>query len=436
MLMLNSRERVARALDHKEADRIPVDLGGSVVTGMHVSVVYTLRQALGLDKPGTPVKVFEPFLMLGEVKLDLVEALGVDVVGLGGNQTFFGFKKEGWKPWTFWDGTPVMVPAGFNTDPAPNGDLYQYAEGDKSFPPSGHMPKGGLYFDSPVRQDPIDDSKLNVDDNLEEFGPVSDEDLAYFEREAERLYRETDKAILANFGGTGFGDICLVPGPMLKHPKGIRAVDEWYMSTLSRRDYVYKIFERQCEIGLANLEKIYQAVGDRVSAVMVTGTDFGQQTGSFISPRTYRDLYKPFHKQVNDWVHQHTNWKTFNHSCGSVRILLEDFIDAGFDILNPVQCSATGMNPVELKMGYGDRLVFWGGGVDTQRTLPFGTPDEVRREVRDRLRILGPGGGFIFNPIHNVQAGTPIENVLAMYETVREHGKYPFEGLQERTSAC
>ena len=397
------------------------------MSGMHVSVVYKLRQALGLDKPGTPVKVVETYQMLGEPKLDLLEALGCDAVGLWGRNSMFGFRNDGWKPWTLWDGTPLLVPEGFNIEPEPNGDLFQYAEGDKSFPPSGRMPKGGFYFDSTVRQDPIDDAKLNVEDNLEEFGPISDEALAYFEREAERLYRETDKAILGNFGGTGFGDIALVPGPMLKHPKGIRDMAEWYMSTLSRRDYVRKIFERQCEIGLANLEKIYRAVGDRVAIVLVTGADFGQQSGSMISPRAYRDLHKPFHKQVNNWVHQHTSWKTFIHSCGSVRMLLDDFIDAGFDVLNPVQCSATGMNPMELKKGYGDRVTFWGGGVDTQRTLPFGTPDEVRREVRDRLRILGPGGGFVFNPIHNVQAGTPIENVLALYEAVKTGGQYPLK---------
>jgi hypothetical protein len=230
---------------------------------------------------------------------------------------------------------------------------------------------------------------------------------------------------VGNFGGTSFGDIALVPGPMLKHPKGIRDMAEWYMSTVSRRDYVYRIFERQCEIALANLEKIYRVVGNRILIMLAVGTDFGQQNGPFISPGAYRDLYKPFHKQVNDWIHQHTTWKTLIHSCGSVRALLEDFIDAGFDILNPVQCSAAGMNPVELKKGYGDRIVFWGGGVDTQRTLPFGTPEEVRAEVRERIRSFAPGGGFVFNPIHNIQAGTPIENVLAIYETLKEYGHYP-----------
>ena len=422
---MTSRERVSLALQHKEADRVPLDLGASAVTGMQVDTVYGLRQALGLDRPGTPVKVVEPYQMLGEIGPDLREALGVDVVGLGKPANMFGFRNEGWKPWTTFAGTPVLVPEGFNTEPEPNGDILMYPEGDKSVPASGRLPKGGFYFDSIVRQPPIDDGSLNVEDNLEEFGPISDEDLQYLQREAERLYAETDKAILANFGGTAFGDIALVPGPWLKHPRGIRDVEEWYISTATRRDYVYKIFERQCEIGLQNLERIRQVVGNKIAAVFVTGTDFGSQNGPFISPKAYRDLYKPFHIQVNNWIHKHTTWKSFIHSCGSVRALLPDFIDAGFDILNPVQCSAAGMDPCELKKEFGARLTFWGGGVDTQHTLPFGTPDEVRKEVRDRLKIFGPGGGFVFNTTHNVQVRVPIENVLAMYETVRDCGRYP-----------
>jgi len=148
------------------------------------------------------------------------------------------------------------------------------------------------------------------------------------------------------------------------------------------------------------------------------------QTGPFISPQTYRELFMPFHKAVNDWVHQHTKWKTFIHSCGSVRALFPDFIEAGFDIENPVQCSAADMDPAQLKHWFGDRIVFWGGGVDTQRTLPFGTPDDVRREVAQRMAILKPGGGFVFNTIHNVQAGVPADNLVALYAAVREFGEY------------
>ncbi len=423
--MMTSRERVQCALAHKEPDRVPVDLGGTAVTGMHVSTVYHLRQALGLDRPGTPVKVIEPYQMLGEIAPDLMAALGIDVVGLYGSRTMFGFKNEKWKPWLLFDGTPVLVPEGFNTTPDANGDILMYPEGDKSVPPSGRMPKGGCFFDSIPRQEPIDDDRLDVEDNLQEFGPIAEDELAHFTREADRLYRSTDKAIIASFGGTAFGDIALVPVPWVKHPRGIRDVAEWYMSTVARRDYVYEVFARQCAIGLENLHRLHKAVGDKVAAVFVTGTDFGSQGGPFIAPSAYRDLYKPFHKKVNDWVHAHTKWKTFIHTCGSVAAFVPDFIEAGFDILNPVQCSAAHMDPVELKRAYGDRITFWGGAVDTQKTLPYGTADEVRAQVRARIKTFGPGGGFVFNAIHNIQAKTPVANVRAFFDTARECGKYP-----------
>ncbi len=417
---MNSRQRVEAALNHQTPDRVPLDLGASAVTGMHVSCVYKLRQALKLDPPGTPVKVNEPYQMLGEIGPDLMDALGVDVVALGCRNTMFGYPCENWKPWTTFDGTPMLVPGAFNTEPEPSGDILMYPEGDRSAPPSGRMPKGGFYFDTIVRQEPIDDATLKVEDNLEEFVPISDADLQYFASEADRLSRQSDRAILGSFGGTAFGDIALVPAPWMKRPKGIRDVAEWYMSTASRFDHVYEIFRRQCDIALGNLAKIYDAVGDRVSAVFITGTDFGTQHGLFISPTAYRKLFKPFHQIVNDWVHAHTPWKTFIHSCGSVVGLLPDLVEAGFDILNPVQCSAAGMDPQTLKDKFGQRLTFWGGGIDTQKTLPFGTPDEIRRQVRERIEIFGRDGGFVFNTVHNVQAGTPSENLVALYEAVRE----------------
>jgi hypothetical protein len=418
---MNSRERVNHTLNHRQPDRVPLDLGGSAVTGMHASSVYLLRQALNLDPPGTPVKVVEPYQVLGEIAPDLIDALGVDVLPLGGPRNMFGFRNENWKPWQLFDGTPVLVPEAFNTQPETDGSILMYPEGDCSAPASGVMPPGGFYFDTIIRQPPINEAKLDPQDNLQEFSPISDADLAHFASEAQRLWVDTDKAILANFGGTAFGDIALVPAPWVKHPRGIRDVAEWYMSTASRRDYVYQVFERQCEIGLANLEKIFAVVGNHVSAVFITGTDFGTQNGPFISPRSYRDLFMPFHKQVNDWVHAHTTWKTFIHSCGSVAALIPDFIAAGFDILNPVQTSAARMEAQGLKQKYGERLVFWGGGVDTQKELPFGTPDEVRTQVEQRMRIFGKGGGFVFNTIHNIQAGVPRQNLLALYEAVAQY---------------
>jgi len=392
---------------------------------MHVSTVYRLRQALGLDTPGTPVKVIEPFQMLGEIKPDLITALGIDVVMLAGSGTAFGFKLEGWKEWTSFDGTPTLVPEGFNTIPDPEGDLLMYPEGDRSAPPSGRMPRGGFYFDVIVRQPPIEESKLKVEDNVEEYSLISDAELEHFTREGERLYTETDKALVLNLGPLALGNIARVPGPGLKHPKGIRDIEEWYISLTTRRELIYRVFEAQTEINLANLKKIHRAVGNRVTAAYLTGTDFGAQNGPIIAPKTYRELFLPFHKQINDWVHKNTAWKTFIHSCGSVFDLIGDFIAAGFDILNPVQSSAAKMDPLELKKKFGDRMTFWGGGVDTQRTLPFGSPDDVRGEVRERLKLLGPGGGFVFNAVHNVQALVPVANVLAMYETALKFGRYP-----------
>ena len=421
---MTSRQRIECVLNHEIPDRVPLDLGSTPVTGMHVSSVYLLRQALGLDPPGTPVKVVDAMQMLGEIKLDLLNALGADAVPLQSPMTRFGFPAAGWKEWALFDGTPVLVPEKFTPEPEPDGSIVLYPEGDRSAPPSARMPQGGFYFDAIIRQEPIDEEKLSPEDNWVEFSPASDSDVEFFRAEAERLYDETDKAIVANFGGSSFGNIAMVPGPGLKHPRGIRDVAEWYASHALRPDYITRVYERQCEVAIANLERFRRAVGHRVTAIYVSGSDFGAQNGPLISPKVYRNLYKPFHKQVNDWIHRNTNWKTFIHSCGSVRLLLPDFAEAGFDILNPIQCSAANMDPEGLKKEFESHFTFWGGGVDTQRTLPFSTPDEVRAQVRERVRMFGLGGGFVFNPTHNVQARVPVENMLAMYEAHRDCAAY------------
>ncbi len=333
---MTSRERVLAAIDHREPDRVPLDIGATPVSGISVSTLSKLRLALGLDEPGDRVRVIEPYQMLGEVTDDLREVLGIDTVGIGGRDTLFGYPAEDWKPWDMPDGTPVLVPGGFNTEPEPNGDLLQYPGGDHSAPASGRMPAGGFYFDSIIRQEPIDDARLDPEDNLEEFQPITDDELARYSGLAADL-DASDRAVVANFGGTGFGDIALVPAPFLKYPKGIRDVAEWYISTAARRDYVKTVFAKQCEIALRNLERIAGVVGDAVQIAMVTGTDFGTQRGPFASVESYRDLFKPFHRAVNDWIHANTGWRTFIHSCGGIRPLLDDFIEAGFDILNPVQ---------------------------------------------------------------------------------------------------
>jgi uroporphyrinogen-III decarboxylase len=414
--MGTSRQRLLEALNHKQPDRVPVDFGGSSVTGIHVSCVAALRDYYGLER--RPVKVHEPYQMLGLVEEDLRQAMGLDITGVFPRKTMFGFANTEWKEWNF-RGLPVLVSTEFRTREEPNGDILIFPEGDTSARPSGRMPLGSAFFDTIIRQEPIEEERLDPEDNCEEFGPLADEDLAHIRASVEEA-QNSGCGILATFGGTAFGDIALVPAPFLKNPKGIRDVAEWYISTASRQDYVHRIFERQCEEGIRNLARIHAAIGDSVDAVFLCGTDFGTQTSQFCSVRTLRNLWFPYYKAVNDWVHANTQWKCFKHSCGSVEKFIDSFIEAGFDILNPVQCSAAGMEPAALKARYGDRIVFWGGGVDTQRTLPFGTPEQVREEVLRRCEIFAPGGGFVFNSIHNIQAGTPVANIVAMLNAVHE----------------
>jgi uroporphyrinogen-III decarboxylase len=414
---MTSKERVLTALSHRAPDRIPVDFGSTAVTGIHVSCVAALRDYYGLDRH--PVKVTEPYQMLGEVEDDLKEAMGIDVAGVGRRKTMFGFPNENWKPWRLYSGLEVLVSGHFNTTIDDNGDTLIYPEGDLTAPPSARMPKGGHFFDTIVRQPPVVEDQLNVEDNLEEFTPVPEEEIDTLAADV-KLAAAGGRAIVANFGGTALGDIALVPAPFLKYPKGIRDVAEWYMTTASRRDYVHQIFEKQTDVAVDNLRRIYAKIGNSVDAVFLCGTDFGTQTSSFCSARTFNELWLPYYKKMNDWIHRHSTWRVFKHSCGSVERFIPSFIEAGFDILNPVQCSAAGMAADHLKSTWGDRLTFWGGGVDTQRTLPFGTPQEVREEVLERCRVFADGGGFVFNTIHNIQAGTPVENIAAMMDAVSE----------------
>lgn len=416
---MTSREKVQRALRH-ESGPVPVDFGSTGLTSFHVSCVAQLRAHYGL--PIHPVKVVEPYQMLGEVEDDLARALGSDCVPANGRGTMFGFPNEGWHEWRAPWGQVVLVPDGFRPREDASGDVYLFPAGDTSVAPSGHMPASGYFFDAIVRQEPIDEARLDPADNCEEFQPLSAADLAHWEREFARLRGET-RAVVGGPGGTGFGDIALVPAAFLKHPKGIRDIDEWYVSLVERRDYVHKVFEFQCEVALKNLAAFAARAGGTMDVLMVCGTDFGTQNSQFCSPATFDELFAPYYRRINDWVHQHTRWKTFKHSCGSVRPLIDRFIDAGFDILNPVQCSAKDMGATGLKRDFGSRIVFWGGGVDTQRTLPFGTPEEVHAEVTERLRAFSPGGGFVFNTIHNTQARTPVANIVAMVDAIADFNR-------------
>jgi len=412
---MTSKGRIRAAIEHRQPDHLPIDFGASFITGIHCSVVENLRRHYDLEP--RPVKVCEPYQMLGLVDDDLMDAMGIDAVPIFPNRTIFGFVNENWKPWRAPWGQDVLVSEHFAADERPDG-TYVYPQGDRMAPASGHMPKTGYFFDSIIRQPEIDEDHLELEDNLEEFGPMGPAEENYWREQAE-LFRGSDRAVVTHLNGTGLGDIALVPAPFLTAPKGVRDIAEWYMTVARNPEFVMRLFDAQVEIALGNLARLQKIAGDVIDVVVVCGTDFGTQDSSFCSLATFDEVWKPRYRTINDWIHKNTSWKTFKHSCGAIKSFLPNIIEAGFDIINPVQCSAKGMDPKRLKERHGDRITFWGGGVNTQKTLPFGSPEEVRAEVLAHCETFAPGGGFVFNAIHNVQALTPTANVVAMIEAVR-----------------
>jgi hypothetical protein len=414
-MLSSSRQNFLKTINHQQPESVVVDFGSTGVTGIHVLIVEKLREYFGLQK--RPVKVIEPYQMLGEIDAELIKVMDIDVIGLYSSKNMFGVPNEGWTVHkTLW-GQEVLFPATFNYTYNSNGDILMYPEGDTSIPPSGMMPKTGYFFDAIDRQQPVDDSTLKVEDNLEEFGPVTKQDLAYWQDQVS-LLNDNSKAVVASLGGTALGDIALVPAINLRHPKGIRGVEEWYISTLIREDFIKEIYDRQTDIAIENLKLLHSVIGNSVDVVFTCGTDFGTQNSTFCSPETYDRVWLPYYKKVNNWIHLNTSWKTFKHSCGAVEPLMSHFIESGFDIINPVQINASGMDPRKLKKEYGDKLVFWGGGVDTQGAFAFGTPAEVKEQVKTQCDILNQNGGFVFNTVHNIQANVPFENVIAMLQAL------------------
>lgn len=415
--MNGSRDKVRSALNHRNTGSVPVDFGATAVTGIHCRIVEALRNYYGLEP--RPVKIVDAFQMLGEVDAELAEKIGVDCIGIGGPKDIFDLDvtrmREQTTPW----GQLVLVPEAMDLTPDAQGDVYVYAGGDKSYPPSAVMPKGCYFINAIERQYPIDEEQLNPEDNVEEFGLLTEGDLAYYRSETDKAY-QTGRAVVASFGGTALGDVAFVPGMGLKQPKGIRSVVEWYMSTAMRQDYLHQVFEKEIDIAIANYEKLWVALGDKIEVVLTCGTDFGSQESQFCSIDTFRELWLPHYRRMNDWIHQHTTWKIFKHSCGAIIPILPGLIEAGFDIINPVQINAKDMDSRRLKEEFGSRLTFWGGGVDTQKILPFGTPDEIRRHVKEQCEILGRDGGFVFNAVHNIQANVPVENVVAMFDALKD----------------
>jgi uroporphyrinogen decarboxylase len=393
---MTSRERVLSALNHKKPDRVPIDLGGCICTSINVMAYQKLKSHLGFSDPRS--RVSNILLFVPEVEEEMRRKLHVDVVALDRLESAPGVLNTGvWKEAALPNGDAAFFAEGFKPVIKDDGTWELYHDGIKKGMLSPHS--GSFvptYF-------PLENATLQ---ELEEydFSPMDAVELEQLGRKAKVLYEETEYAIFGWLGGSVFEATHYLLG-----------FDEAMYRLVEDRPFMTRLFERLTEQTIRNVELYLDAVG---SYIQVIGfyDDFGIQTGPMISPIHFRELIKPYLKRIYDCVHALSDARVFLHTCGSVYEFMKDFIEVGVDILNPVQTSAAQMEPDMLKKQFGDRIVFWGGGCDVQRVLPLGSPDDVRRDVRRRIQILGDGGGFVFAPIHNILAGVPPGNVAAMYE--------------------
>jgi hypothetical protein len=418
-----SRERLIDTLNHRDPGKVVLDMGSTSVTGININALIKLRKGLGLED--RVLTMDEPLQLLGRVDEDVRDSLGIDVVGISNGYTIFGYQNRDWKECTLQNGLKMMVSEEFRTSTDELGNIYTYAKGDTRYPPSGIMPKDGFYFDNITRSDTTaDDDDLDARrDFKDDFALFSDEELRYIQDSVDDIWNNTGYGMIYNGALCGIGDFAIVPGPHVPEPKGIRDLQEFMMVHIMEPNYIHDLFEMHLEFALKKAEQLYQAVGNKIQAVHISGTDFGLQRGPFMSSESFQTFYKPIYTRINRWIHENTQWKTFFHSCGSIVAYLKDFYECGADILNPVQTSAVGMDPVMLKRDWGDKFVFWGGGINTQQTLPFGTPEECYDEVMERLKVFAPGGGYIFNTVHNIQGQTPMENMVAMFQAIKDYNR-------------
>lgn len=401
---MDSRERARLILNHQEADRPAIDLGSTIVTGTSAWTYRALKRALGMD--AGRVRVSEMFQMLADVETPVLDALGSDFVMLPKEEWLLGLTYGRWKPFTFWDGQTFDVPVGFDPQVTADGALeVPFERGD---PPNMRLPYGGWFFDSipEKREDFFDipEPDWTFTDSL------SDELLRAQEARARQLYQASDRALVAE--------------PPVYAPLGYGNNYYWAIKMLTEPELCREYMMRQGEVAARCIEQYLQAVGDYIDVLIVSLADFGTQDREMFRPAHFGEFYVPAWKLVTDVVHRFPHVKTWIHCCGSVPNVIPHFIEAGIDCLNPVQWTAAGMDLRWLKESFGDRLVFWGGAISTQRTFPFGTPEEVARETQEVLDIMCPGGGYVVNAIHNILPEVPVDNILALYRTALAY-RYP-----------
>lgn len=403
-MAMTSRERVLAALEHQETDRVPVDLSGHRSSGIAAIAYPKLRKFLGL--PPRPIRVYDIIQQLAVVDDDVLDRFSIDTIELGRG---FAQDEQSWQPWTLPDGTACFVPAWTRIEREDQRWVIRSEEGRRIL---AHMPDGSLYFEQTYFPFLDGDDLDTISDVLGESmwtaiasppGPINDNELS---EGAKNLRAVTDRAVIGLFGGNLFE-----VGQFLYRN------DQFMMLLAAEPHHAHRFLDKLVEIHLANLERFLAAVGEYIDIILF-GDDLGMQTGPMMSPKMYCEFFKPRHKLLWNRAKELAHVKVMLHCCGGVRELLLHLIEAGLDAINPVQISCSGMDAVELKAEFGSEITFWGGGCDTRDVLPNGTPQQVAEHVKKQVEILRPGGGFVFQQVHNILANVPPENIVAMLDAV------------------
>lgn len=411
---MNSRERVLATINHQEPDRVPIDFGGHRSSGISAIAYAKLKKALGITSGD--IYVYDMIQQLAIVEPPVLDAVGADVIEMG--RGFMLDDKE-WKPWVLPDGRLCKIPVYINVEKRGE-DSYLISDDGLDL---AIQKKGCLYFEQihwPLADRPIEDDdfsdlqevlKCSMWTGVTTPGghlPLTKAGLKSLAAGAKALYESTDRAIVGLFGGQ-----------MFEIPQFLYRMDNYFTYMALYPEACIRLSEKLCQLHLSNLEKWLGAVAPYINVILFSD-DLGGQNGPLISPTMYRKYYKPYHKKL--WLRIKElapHVKIQLHTCGGIEPLLEDLIDAGLEIANPIQITCRGMNAGSLKATYGQRLTFWGGGCDTQYVLPRATPKEVAKHVKEQIAILSPGGGYVFQQVHNILADVPPENIVAMFEAVR-----------------
>jgi len=412
---MTRRERVLAAIDHREPDRLPVDLGAMRSTGITAVAYGKLKRHLGLAAGS--VDVYDAVQQLAQPEPEILDYWGADVVDLG--RAFLTGDGD-WKPFTLPDGQAARVPAHIPIEPDGQGGWIARAADGR---PIGAMPAGVFTLSQthfPLRDWDGDPAVL---ERLPELmgrvtwsalscppyhEPLTPAHLAEIQRRARRLRESTDYAVMIAFGGN-----------LLEWGQYLCSMEQFLVDLVESPAKAGALLDKLTEMHLANLDRILPAVDGLVDIIQM-GDDFGAQASLEISPRLYRQVFKPRQKLLYDKIRRESGLRIFLHSCGAIADILPDLVEIGVEIINPVQTSAKGMDPARLKRDFGRDLCFWGGGCDTQRVLPEGTPGEIRDHVRSRIETLAPGGGFVFTQVHNIMPHVPPESIAAMGGAVRD----------------